>query len=292
MILALSTVYLLVTPIESFQFGPRYVHPLRSSLRNAQPSGSESSENVRIQHKRSDGAPQGHYVGARGVDGSFLNFKEAPAKLVEAREHGQATLQCAVAGSPAPSVAWYKDGEPVVKAPKVMFHPGHELFQIAQGPKNSDEEEQKSLGVAIAKLELGCVTEADAGYYECVATQGENTESVSTEVHVVSFGAGNCQPKTMHTSPPKISQSYQTYMIEMGLSAHLKCLTVGPHSTTWIGPDDETISQGDKFKILPDGSLIIRDLEFNDMGVYVCTVKNQFGHDMAETFVYPVAPMY
>lgn len=78
-------------------------------------------------------------------------------------------------------------------------------------------------------------------------------------------------------------------MNEMGFDAHLKCLTVGRHSTVWMGPDEQPISDSDKFKIMPDGSLVIHDLDFNDMGVYVCIAKNQFGHDMAETFVYPVA---
>ena len=79
-------------------------------------------------------------------------------------------------------------------------------------------------------------------------------------------------------------------MMEMGLDAHLKCLTVGKHSTTWLGPDEEPLPvNSDKYQILPDGSLIIKTLTFDDMGVYQCVVKNSYGHDMAETFVYPVA---
>ena len=78
-------------------------------------------------------------------------------------------------------------------------------------------------------------------------------------------------------------------MMEMGLDAHLRCVTVGRHSTTWLGPDEEPLADTDKYKILPDGSLIIKSLTFDDMGVYQCLVKNSFGHDLAETFVYPVA---
>jgi hypothetical protein len=78
-------------------------------------------------------------------------------------------------------------------------------------------------------------------------------------------------------------------MIEMGLDAHLRCITVGRHSTMWIGPDETPIVEGSKYKIMPDGSLVIHNLSFNDMGIFQCVVKNKFGHDMADTFVYPVA---
>lgn len=292
MILALS-IALLLPKVDSFQFGHKFVHPLRSNYRQYKDvarvveSPTSPDQDVRIQRKRSDGST--HFLGTRGADGSFLTFKEAPAKLVEAREHGQAILRCSAAGSPAPSLTWYKNGEPLVKVPEISFYPGHGSNQIAGASK---EAEDKSLGVTIAKLELECVSEADAGFYECVASQGEKTESVGTEVHVASYGAGNCQPRSLGTAPPKISEFYQTYMNEMGFDAHLKCLTVGRHSTVWMGPDEQPISDSDKFKIMPDGSLVIHDLDFNDMGVYVCIAKNQFGHDMAETFVYPVAPMY
>jgi len=296
MILAVSVcTSLLIPSIDSFGFGT-YAHQLRSKYRLGldqyrdaiRPESKSTTENVRIQRKRSNGAPTSHYVGVRGVDGGFLTFKEAPAKLVEAREHGQATLQCSAAGSPAPSLTWYKDGAPVIKVPKIVFYPGHESNEISAISK---EEAEKSLGVATAKLELECITEEDAGFYQCVASQGDKVDTVGTEVHVVSYGAGNCNPKSLTTSPPKISQFYQTFMMEMGYDAHLKCVTVGRHSTTWLGPDEQPIVDSGKFKVMPDGSLVIHNLDFNDMGVYQCVAKNKFGHDMAETFVYPVAPM-
>ena len=51
----------------------------------------------------------------------------------------------------------------------------------------------------------------------------------------------------------------------------------------------EPVEEGGKYQIKPDGSLIIRNLDFSDMGNYACLVKNDFGSDKIETFVYPVA---
>jgi len=295
--LSLCVCCFLVPTIDCFQFGHNYAHQLRSNYKigldqyrdakSVEPAPLD--EDVRVQRKRSDGAPGGHLLGPRSADGGFLTFKQVPAKFIEARQHGQTTLQCSAAGSPAPSLTWYKNGEPIIKVPEIVFYPGHSSNEISGIDPESTE---KSLGVAYAELEMECVTEEDAGIYTCVANQEDKSQTVETEVHVVSFGAGNCQPKSLTTSPPKISQYYQTYMMEMGYDAHLKCVTVGRHSTTWMGPDETPITEGEKFKILPDGSLVIHALDFNDMGVYVCIAKNKFGHDLAETFVYPVAPMY
>lgn len=39
--------------------------------------------------------------------------------------------------------------------------------------------------------------------------------------------------------------------------------------------------------MLTNGDLLIRDLAFSDMGMFKCIVRNDFGEDMKETFVYP-----
>jgi len=286
MILALSLCCLMLPSTESFEFGSKHVQQLRSpDVRSQFTDLSPKEEDVRIQHKRSDGAS--NMVGSsQGTDGSFLTFQKVPAKLVEARQHGKTVLECSAAGRPAPSLSWYKDGQPLIKVPEILFYPGLSSYSV-------QEQDETSLAVAHSKLELDCVTEKDAGYYECVASQGKATETVGVQVRVASYARGSsCQPLSMTTTPPVISMHYQTYMLEMGFEAHLKCVTIGRHATFWLGPDEQPITDNEKFKTLPDGSLIIHDLNFNDMGAYVCVAKNKFGHAMAETFVYPVAPMY
>ena len=64
-----------------------------------------------------------------------------------------------------------------------MLYPGYGSNEVSAA---ATEGAEKSLGVARAKLELDCVSEKDAGFYECVAIQGKKAQSVATELHVVS----------------------------------------------------------------------------------------------------------
>lgn len=294
MILALSLVCLWIPCSIGFKLGHNYPLNYRYGLekyKNVLRPAAFSTQNVptselRTQHKRSDRSG-----GSDGSDGSstgFLNIRNIPPKMVQAREHGQTVLECSVSGTPAPSVTWYKDGFPLIQVPKITYHPMHPLYGTDKTP---DTQVEQSMALAYAKLDLDCVTPADAGFYECVASNGKTTQRFATEVHVASFPTGSCKPRSMHQSPPQIMEHYQNYLLEIGYDAHLKCLTIGRHSTTWLTPTDEPIdTNNDKYQIKPDGSLIIRELDFMDMGTYRCLVKNEFGSDQIETFVYPVTP--
>lgn len=60
---------------------------------------------------------------------------------------------------------------------------------------------------------------------------------------------------------------------------------------SWTLPDDKQVSmdQKDKYEILETGDLIIKDLNWADMGNYVCTVSDDQGSDSVSSFVYPAS---
>merc|ERR1712004_556914 len=72
------------------------------------------------------------------------------------------------AGSPAPAVAWYKDG-------LFTAHP-----ELADG----QTVEHASLGETVAKLRLSCASKETVGNYECRARSGEQELSAVTKVEL------------------------------------------------------------------------------------------------------------
>eukprot|EP00095_Tigriopus_kingsejongensis_P011680 maker-scaffold59_size442576-snap-gene-3.31 protein:Tk11680 transcript:maker-scaffold59_size442576-snap-gene-3.31-mRNA-1 annotation:"neural ectodermal development factor imp-l2" len=216
-----------------------------------------------------------------GTSQGALKIEDAPPKLIEARQHGKTVLECSASGTPAPRITWYKDGKPLIKEyPHKSFTEG-----------DYGEFALESLGETKSRINIDCVSESDAGLYECVAHTNDKKTSVGTEVHVVSFEPNGCVPRHLmnfNNSPPQIFQWMNTFLQTMGMDARLICRAEGHHETTWYGPMDEKVElESGKFKVMENGDLIIHDLSFSEMGMFKCIVRNQNGEDMKETFVYP-----
>ncbi|CAG2121939.1 unnamed protein product, partial [Medioppia subpectinata] len=59
---------------------------------------------------------------------------------------------------------------------------------------------------------------------------------------------------------------------------------------SWLGPEDNTLTNSAKYKVLENGDLIIRDLTWDDMGNYMCVAENSHGSDRTSLFLYPTLP--
>jgi len=253
-----------------------------------------------VQNKRSIGGfgSAGNDViqggGVGGDSGRFLAIREAPPKQIQARQHGKVTLECSVAGTPAPQITWFKDGRPLYKdgrhQGKMFFH-GQRHGYRGEAPNVAD-----STGDSKSKVTLECLDEEDAGVYECVASNGFSKTAVATKLDVVSFGQAGTACKDAYgddLSPeakPVINQWMDTYMQLVGRDALLTCRATGPHETYWTTPNNMPVDlESEKYQMTLRGDLIIRNLGFADMGMFQCTVKTvNGGSDRIQTFVYPL----
>ncbi|XP_076308821.1 neural/ectodermal development factor IMP-L2-like [Tachypleus tridentatus] len=54
------------------------------------------------------------------------------------------------------------------------------------------------------------------------------------------------------------------------------------------GDDNRPLEDDKKYMVLDNGDLLIRNIRWEDVGIYTCTAQNDLGSDMTLTFLYPV----
>jgi len=200
-----------------------------------------------------------------------VKFKTLAPARVDARLTGALVLTCSATGSPAPSLAWYKDGLFVYHEPDTSLSSG------------------SSLGETVAKLRMGCVTPEAAGQYECRAVAGLQQISAVTEVKVVPWEEDSslCQER----GQPEISLWRPTLMVEAGDSVSLPCRVSRPDEAIviWTDARGEAVMKEDRFEVTESGDLRISEVSWADMGEFTCTASNEAGVASVHTFLYPLA---
>ncbi|KAL1022832.1 hypothetical protein UPYG_G00032950 [Umbra pygmaea] len=152
------------------------------------------------------------------------------------------TLLCQAEGSPPPSVAWHKDGQPVMESVRQRL--------LSSG----------SLQVVFAQP-------GDAGRYTCTAANAAGTSSLEMSLTVQI-------PPTIHGGEAELS-------VVENSQAQLTCMAEGvPQPTmSWEKDGTPVSNMAGEYTILPSGELIIDSAQPDDAGSYTCVATNAVGQD-------------
>ena len=182
-----------------------------------------------------------------------------PSTITSLSSSSPAILSCSAAGSPLPSISWFKNN--------ILI--------------STSRRQTSGLGETSSTLTIPC-QEEEVASYACVATAGEETAQATTEV--VAEENEEChkllEVKTWST----------TVMVEQGTDVILPCLhQLGSFllPSYWsLSGISSSIPDSDKHQSSPAGDLVIRGVTWGDMGLYSCHGGD--GEKM-ETFLYPLA---
>ncbi|KAG8178103.1 hypothetical protein JTE90_017451 [Oedothorax gibbosus] len=161
-------------------------------------------------------------------------------------------LYCAAAGSPHPTITWYKGGDVILPDAPRAVAPGN------------------------GSLLIHILNEEDEGIYRCTAHNGVG-ETLEKEIKIVV------------NVPARFEEKFTVLTVKKGDSASLKCEAVGdqPLSIIWKkdGKEQRKINGGryEIFETLtPKGlksELVLREADRIDGQLYTCSTENPYGKD-------------
>lgn len=140
----------------------------------------------------------------------------------------------------------------------------------------------------VSRLILDHVTESERTF-TCVARSGSQMAYATTTV----IPSGKPASKELLSDAPskaRIVTHYTKLFNTIGQNVVLPCQATGRPKPeySWTDPENRIIGANNpRFKVLPKGDLAILQLQFNDLGTYTCTARNDLSTDTAETFLYP-----
>ncbi|KAM3729106.1 Hemicentin-1 [Dirofilaria immitis] len=150
------------------------------------------------------------------------------------------TLECIIMrGNPKPKITWYRGGREV---------PSYRYITIDEN-----------------KLTIQGVQDSDAGSYTCIAQNLAGRDS-----GIINLDVG---------SMPTIVPTPETVRINIERSVTLQCRAIGYPlpKITWRRNGIPIEKLSNRIKILPDGSLLINNVQIEDQDRYTCTAENTFG---------------
>ncbi|XP_063265782.1 hemicentin-2 isoform X3 [Prinia subflava] len=167
-------------------------------------------------------------------------------------EGSDVTFTCEATGSPAPSVTWLKDGEPL----------GQQSDRVPSGQQ----------------LSLVAVGPADAGIYSCLVVN--EAGEVSKAFHLVVM------------EPPRVEAASRSteISIAVGTPLELMCVVTGVPMPTVTWEKDGRLLAGPSLLLGNESTLHIESTEVADAGLYTCLATSPAGEDSRNFHVSIQAP--
>ncbi|CAK1549148.1 unnamed protein product [Leptosia nina] len=205
----------------------------------------------------------------------YVKISQPPPQTVKHEPGAPLVLQCEVAGKPAPVVNWLKNGLPITD----FEEDSNEIFS------------SHPISVARMMSKLVIPSPSNGDVYTCVGTAGVYEKTASTTVLTDEASEDILSILELPT-PPLITAYFKDILQVQGSSTTLPCRSYSTSNSKvyWLDNNENVVYGNQKLKVLPSGDLHINNLNFDDMGVYTCTVKNMYGSDSATTFLYPHLP--
>ncbi|XP_065811778.1 hemicentin-1 [Labrus bergylta] len=190
---------------------------------------------------------------------TFLDVSEPPPAItvegnVTASPGSRAVLTCRVVSTVSFNLTWLRGGHDVRLDPRVNV-----LTNLS--------------------LQVSSVSPDHAGWYECIAINegGVMAERIYLTVQEV----------------PKVSVEPRNQTFTTGDEVRIRCSASGypPPRLVWTH-NDIFIMASKRHRMTPDGTLVIRNMEKKDGGVYGCIASNQAGTDtMTSILSYTESPV-
>ncbi|XP_065150333.1 ADAMTS-like protein 3 isoform X1 [Paramisgurnus dabryanus] len=171
------------------------------------------------------------------------------------------TLLCSAQGLPHPTLSWSKDGAPLQKSERISWENSGEVHISGPGTK-------------------------DVGIYKCTATNHMGSDSESSQVLLA-------EPPTIAVSQRNASDLNSTSWkvvvggpvdIRVGANLTLECPVKGVPKPTvsWHRKEGPLSTSA---TLLPNGSLILRNIAPQDYGIYSCVAANDIGKSVASSLL-------
>ncbi|XP_052100611.1 zwei Ig domain protein zig-4-like [Mytilus californianus] len=221
----------------------------------------------------------------------FKTGEDLPSETI-GTAHEDIVLECQAGGKPAASIHWLKNGIRIQQGPSRDYK-NDELF--VEEILNEKRGALIGLGFTKSKLYLDCLSPEDEGEYSCVAETATQRIVQTTQVSVVGRFESKAHEKcivkkSIHSASARIFL-WTSHRVEIsGASVQLMCRVEGSPSpmVSWVTPKGKEISHPtEKYEVLSNGDLLIRNISWKDMGSYTCSCANDAGVDEISTFLYP-----